>query len=86
MVPGMMRCFQLETNGCDEVTVTSLNVRYSRLMDRLGGNCPEAYCDECKAHVCLINLRNQMQYSTVDVCRYHYTFESCLVTHINMVI
>jgi len=44
--------------------------RVNQLTYQLQDMCPEIYCDECLAQTCISNLQKQLQYGSMDICRY----------------
>jgi len=66
----MKTCLRHTTGACNEVTLGIMDNRVNQLTYQLQDMCPEIYCDECLAQTCISNLQKQLQYGSMDICRY----------------
>ena len=68
MIPAMKSCIQRQSSGCDDITMTTVNNQLLQLNLRLGNQCPQMYCEECKARQCVADLYESLQYTYDDLC------------------
>ena len=68
MIPAMKACIQHHSSGCDDGTLAIVSGQLTRLNVQLGNQCPQIYCEECKARQCVADLYQNLQYAYDDLC------------------